>query len=565
MPNVNNPMDDASVLSTDDSSHWADEYNHNIISNDLKTSKRIRNAAGISGGFHEGRKSSLRRRSKILPSRYNDSVLVLSDSDNESDSSFDDDDFINKSCRLGGYTKTLDKKFNYGSSELYSNNYDYSRNFSMGSENFRPKKGSRKKIQRVGMRKGLYKPEDFPLGDIVWAKCGKRYPAWPAVVIDPILQAPEAILRSSIPGATCVMFFGYLKNGTQRDYAWLKEGMIFPFGEFMDRFQNQKQLHNPSEFQIALEEAILAENGNLDMNQGTVQVANLDSHPSYSNQDEEYYYTENQDDFPTNASPCQGCSSFQPCKTARKTKEFFCDHCAKFRKSKQFCGICKKIWRHSDGGNWVCCDSCNVWVHAECDNISSELFKGYVELSWLCLKDLEHIDYYCPDCKAKFNSKSLTVEKEKPGDEFTGHIEQTTLPDRIDVICNSLEGTYFPKLHVIICKCGSCGSKKQTPSVWERHAGSRSKKWKHSVKVKSSKMPLGKWIPEYNAHEVDTLKLDEQKLFTVLPTPSGVFAAKNLLQNQNGTETCSMLVSAKGSEHPEPLKLDMEPLSAARC
>lgn len=23
------------------------------------------------------------------------------------------------------------------------------------------------------------------------------------------------------------------------------------------------------------------------------------------------------------------------------------------RKSKQYCGICKKIWHHSDGGNWV--------------------------------------------------------------------------------------------------------------------------------------------------------------------------------------------------------------------
>lgn len=22
-------------------------------------------------------------------------------------------------------------------------------------------------------------------------------------------------------------------------------------------------------------------------------------------------------------------------------------------KSKQYCGICKKIWHHSDGGNWV--------------------------------------------------------------------------------------------------------------------------------------------------------------------------------------------------------------------
>lgn len=65
-------------------------------------------------------------------------------------------------------------------------------------------------------RKEVYKPEDFALGDIVWAKCGKRYPAWPAVVIDPILEAPKSVLSCCVPGALCVMFFGYSKNGTQR-------------------------------------------------------------------------------------------------------------------------------------------------------------------------------------------------------------------------------------------------------------------------------------------------------------------------------------------------------------
>lgn len=115
----------------------------------------------------------------------------------------------------------------------------------------------------VGKRKDVYRPEDFALGDLVWAKCGKRYPAWPAMVIDPLLEAPEPVLSCCVPDALCVMFFGYSKNGTQRvifsenfvscrklifvfwwssqriingqDYAWVKQGMIFPFKEFMDR------------------------------------------------------------------------------------------------------------------------------------------------------------------------------------------------------------------------------------------------------------------------------------------------------------------------------------------
>lgn len=65
-------------------------------------------------------------------------------------------------------------------------------------------------------KRDIYKPEEFALGDLVWAKCGKRYPAWPAVVIDPLLQAPESVLKSCVPGSICVMFFGYSKNGTQR-------------------------------------------------------------------------------------------------------------------------------------------------------------------------------------------------------------------------------------------------------------------------------------------------------------------------------------------------------------
>ncbi|PRQ60411.1 putative histone-lysine N-methyltransferase [Rosa chinensis] len=40
---------------------------------------------------------------------------------------------------------------------------------------------------------GLYGPEDFYSGDIVWAKPGKKEPFWPAIVIDPMTQAPELV------------------------------------------------------------------------------------------------------------------------------------------------------------------------------------------------------------------------------------------------------------------------------------------------------------------------------------------------------------------------------------
>ena len=45
-----------------------------------------------------------------------------------------------------------------------------------------------------------------------------------------------------------------------------------------------------------------------------------------------------------------------------------------------------------------------------------------------------------------------------------------------------------------MCKCGSCGSEKQSLSEWERHTGSKGKNWKTSVRVKGSMMSLEQWV-----------------------------------------------------------------------
>lgn len=67
-----------------------------------------------------------------------------------------------------------------------------------------------------GREDGLYGPEDFYAGDIVWAKSGKSEPFWPAIVIDPMTQAPDLVLRACIADAACVMFFGYSGSEDQR-------------------------------------------------------------------------------------------------------------------------------------------------------------------------------------------------------------------------------------------------------------------------------------------------------------------------------------------------------------
>ncbi|XP_026457848.1 histone-lysine N-methyltransferase ATX4-like [Papaver somniferum] len=359
------------------------------------------------------------------------------------------------------------------------------------------------KKSSIGKRKDFYLLEDFVLGALVWAKCGKRYPAWPAIVIDPMLEAPESVLNSCVAGAICVMFFGYSGKRKERDYAWVKHGMLFHFMDYVDRFQGQTQLHKskPSDFRMAIEEAFLVDNGFSEMSMEGVHTPNdqsicLQSFPRGikqtidSNKDQECHSHDQALRQKKHILPCDGCGLSLPFKYTKKRKgsiskrQVLCKHCTKLQKSKQYCGVCKKIWHHSDGGNWVCCDGCEVWVHAECDNISSDLFEN-----------LANTDYYCPDCKTRFNFDLSSFKNSQPNIRSDANRGLYALPNRLAVVCSNIEGIYFPSLHVVVCKCSSCGTQKQqSPREWERHTGSKNKNCKSTIIVKGSTIPLEQWI-----------------------------------------------------------------------
>ncbi|KAI7978899.1 Histone-lysine N-methyltransferase ATX4 [Camellia lanceoleosa] len=322
-------------------------------------------------------------------------------------------------------------------------------------------------LEEDGEKKcGLYGLNDFVSGDIVWAMSGKNYPAWPAIVLDPKSQAPQQVLSFRVANAVCVMFFGYSGNGTQRDYAWVKRGRIFPFIDFVDRFQGQTDLNDskPSNLRSAIEEAFLAEQGFTEMLMVEINAAagNL-------------YYLES-----IRGGVQEATDSNQESNTQKQLK-----------KSKHSCGICKKIRNYSDSGTWVRCDGCKVWLHAACDKVSPNFSK-----------DLAATDYYCPECRAKFNFELSDSENCQPK---VKNNKKNVLPDKVIVVCSGVEGIYFPSLHLVVCKCGSCGTEKQALNEWERHTGSKAKNWKTSVRVKGSMLPLEQWmlqIAEYHARTV---------------------------------------------------------------
>ncbi|KAL0304400.1 UNVERIFIED_CONTAM: Histone-lysine N-methyltransferase ATX4 [Sesamum radiatum] len=324
-------------------------------------------------------------------------------------------------------------------------------------------------IQISGVDK-LYSSNDFLEGDVVWAISGKHCPAWPAIVLNQESQVPQQVLNFRVAGSVCVMFFGYSGNGTQRDYAWIKSGMIFPFVDYVDRFQGQTELNDskPGNLRSAIEEAFLAENGFNEMLMVEINAAagNLD-----------YLRSLTRGVFEASDS----------------NQDQHCDSVEQLKKMKHYCGICKKIRNQSDNGTW----------------------------------DLGTSDYYCPECKARFNfelSDSETLQAKAKNNKKNGKF---ALPDKVAVVCSGVEGTYFPSLHLVVCKCGACGAEKQALSEWERHTGSRTKNWKSSVRVKGSLIPLEQWMlqmAEYHERSLvpaksvkrPSIKVRKQKLLNFL-------------------------------------------------
>ncbi|XP_010482736.1 PREDICTED: histone-lysine N-methyltransferase ATX5-like isoform X2 [Camelina sativa] len=454
-----------------------------------------------------------RGRVQVLPSRFNDSVIENWRKDSKSSGEEREEEIQEEACRKekvkASYNHCFQTKqqeprnYKYGSTLYEEEERDDDEDKCEEIVRYNNSKMSSRTLLEDETRpkkEGVYGPEDFYSGDLVWGKSGRKEPFWPAIVIDPMTQAPELVLRSCIPDAACVMFFGHSGTENERDYAWVRRGMIFPFVDYVERFQEQSELRkcNPGDFQKALEEALMAD-------QGFTEKLMQDINMAAGNQtfdDSVYRWIEEaagSSQYLDHVAPnqnmmkkyqkyrdpraCVGCRMVLSFKKAEKMKalipgdQLLCKPCSRV------CGICKKIWNRLDSQSWVRCDGCKVWVHSACDQISHKHFK-----------DLGETDYYCPTCRTKFNFDLSDSEKQDSKSKLGKNNAPMVLPDKVIVVCSGVEGIYFPSLHLVVCKCGSCGPERKALSEWERHTGSKAKNWRTSVKVKSSKLPLEEWM-----------------------------------------------------------------------
>ncbi|KAL6615720.1 hypothetical protein ACP70R_037990 [Stipagrostis hirtigluma subsp. patula] len=374
----------------------------------------------------------------------------------------------------------------------------------------------------------LHCSKEFVYGDIVWAKLGKRQPVWPGVVVDPTQQVDPEAMPPQPRGAAvlCVMLFGWSTEfSDEKKYVWVRQGMIFPFVDYMDQFQGQTELSSckPADFQRAVEEAFLADQGfsEVPMDCSTAgQPVVCQSFPAElqevtgSNELECHSQIKRY----KRALQCESCGNCFPNKDTNKMvylmEQLACRGCARILRSKEYCGICLKSWRHKCGGRWVCCHGCESWIHAECDEKGSNL------------KDLRDNSYCCPYCRIKLDS-TVPEKRTKNSDvRKDSSAPKGSKPDKVALVCFDMEGTYLPDLELISCHCAPCKGQKFLFNEWERHAGCRSKNWRSSIKIKGSLMPFGKWIDQHqpgvcptNISKRSSQKMKKQKLIDLLNEP----------------------------------------------
>lgn len=147
----------------------------------------------------------------VCPTLFNDHVISLLKKENDNESSnkrknpFFDGELVSKKHNV---EQELELDVGFVDVPVSVDNVTFSNNSKKVKTSFKKEKG----FIDVPISFGI---QDFAVGDIVWAKCSNRFPAWPAVVIDAKREAPASVLKAFVPNTVCVMFYGYSRKGTR--------------------------------------------------------------------------------------------------------------------------------------------------------------------------------------------------------------------------------------------------------------------------------------------------------------------------------------------------------------
>ena len=403
------------------------------------------------------------------------------------------------------------------------------------------------RVKRVGnvvsLPGGFPSLETFAVGDLVWAKSGRRAePFWPGLIADPCI-APEDVQRYLEVDKLLVMFFGpSLSKTRERDFAWVKQGHVLDFEQYFD-VQEQTLARGrgsrTAAYRLALEEALFWDRGGF-----------VDSFAGPGARDDE---SEDGEDGDGMAFALQvrkdACTSCGARITGGKKATYAggrCKSCHKLHRNGQFCRVCDRVWLPTSK-DMVCCDKCGTWVHGECDDAARDAISGP-----------EDAMYFCPFCRPKvlamYNKEkpnAITAsklfakefadtmmekdalesasdvsdanraaneawrglsEKERDKyavrakrlrDEYSYLLKAVEKPKKkmakpttsrrrpkqkkiesINVVCNSVKGVFHVSSYQIVCGCSECASKvKWSPHKWEPHCRVARGRWKQTVHV----------------------------------------------------------------------------------
>ncbi|GJN06459.1 hypothetical protein PR202_ga24188 [Eleusine coracana subsp. coracana] len=80
------------------------------------------------------------------------------------------------------------------------------------------------------------------------------------------------------------------------------------------------------------------------------------------------------------------------------------------------------------------------------------------------------------------------------------------------VCCNGMEALYVRDKHMILCECEPCKGRLMSLNEWEKHTGSRKKKWKMSITLKSTGEPLINLLDDVPGVVKSTPGIDKEEL-----------------------------------------------------